>query len=66
MTVKISGILSKGPVGNSRWIAAEKVMYPIIIDAEASGFGTDSYPIEVGVALGDASRHCYLVSPARR
>ena len=41
-------------------------MYPIIIDAEASGFGRDSYPIEVGVALGDASRHCYLVSPARR
>ncbi|MDJ0740880.1 MAG: hypothetical protein QNJ91_14285 [Gammaproteobacteria bacterium] len=38
---------------------------PIIIDVEASGFGSGSYPIEVGVALADGSRHCYLVSPAR-
>ena len=65
MTVKISEFLTKGPVGESRWIAAEKAMYPIIIDVEASGFGRGSYPIEVGVALGDGSRHCYLVSPVR-
>lgn len=37
---------------------------PIVIDIEASGFGRGSYPIEVGVALGDGSRHCYLVAPA--
>jgi hypothetical protein len=40
-------------------------MYPIIIDVEASGFGRGSYPIEVGLALSDGSRHCCLVSPAR-
>ncbi|MCB1724295.1 MAG: hypothetical protein H6959_05535 [Chromatiaceae bacterium] len=38
---------------------------PIIIDIEASGFGRGSYPIEIGVALADGSRHCYLVAPAR-
>lgn len=38
---------------------------PIIIDVEASGFGRGSYPIEVGLALADGSRHCYLVIPAR-
>lgn len=37
---------------------------PIIIDVEASGFGRGSYPIEVGVALADGSRHCYLIAPA--
>jgi hypothetical protein len=41
-------------------------MNPIIIDVEASGFGQGSYPVEVGVALADGSRHCYLVAPARQ
>jgi len=40
-------------------------MSPIIVDVEASGFGRGSYPIEVGVALADGSRHCYLIAPAR-
>ena len=40
-------------------------MNPIIIDVEASGFGKGSYPIEVGLALSDGSRHCYLIAPAR-
>jgi hypothetical protein len=40
-------------------------MTPIIIDVEASGFGKGSYPIEVGLALADGSRHCYLITPAR-
>lgn len=40
-------------------------MTPIIIDIEASGFGKGSYPIEVGVALADGSRHCMLIAPAR-
>jgi len=40
-------------------------MSPIVIDVEASGFGRGSYPIEVGVALADGSRHCYLIAPAR-
>ena len=41
-------------------------MTPIIIDVEASGFGQGSYPVEVGLALSDGSRHCYLISPARQ
>ena len=40
-------------------------MTPIIVDVEASGFGRGSYPIEIGVVLPDASRHCYLIAPAR-
>jgi hypothetical protein len=43
----------------------EGAMNPIIIDVEASGFGRGSYPVEVGVALPDGTRHCYLISPAR-
>lgn len=43
----------------------ETVAAPIIIDIEASGFGTGSYPIEVGVVLSDGSPHCYLIAPAR-
>jgi hypothetical protein len=38
---------------------------PTIIDVEASGFGSGSYPVEVGVALPDGGRHCYLITPAR-
>lgn len=38
---------------------------PIIIDIEASGFGRGSYPIEIGLALADGIRHCYLITPAR-
>lgn len=35
----------------------------IIIDVEASGFGTGSYPIEVGVAFPDGNTQCYLIKP---
>jgi hypothetical protein len=35
-----------------------------VIDIEASGFGRDSYPIEVGVALPNGNTHCYLIKPA--
>lgn len=37
---------------------------PSIIDVEASGFGSASYPIEVGVVTGDDDRYCSLVQPA--
>lgn len=37
---------------------------PYIIDIEASGFGGQSYPIEVGVALSDGERFCSLITPA--
>jgi len=36
---------------------------PIILDIEASGFGSDSYPIEIGVALDDGQKYCSLVMP---
>ena len=37
---------------------------PLIIDVEASGFGSKSYPIEIGVALNDGQRFCTLILPA--
>lgn len=37
---------------------------PAIIDLEASGFGSGSYPIEIGYALEDREVHCCLVKPA--
>ena len=37
---------------------------PFIIDVEASGFGSTSYPIEVGVALSNGKRFCTLILPA--
>ena len=37
---------------------------PAILDIEASGFGHDSYPIEVGFVLPDASSYCSLIRPA--
>ncbi|NKI93556.1 hypothetical protein [Rhizobacter sp. SG703] len=38
---------------------------PAILDIEASGFGRDSYPIEVGYVLPDGSSFCSLIRPAR-
>ncbi len=37
---------------------------PSIIDFEASGFGDESYPIEVGVALSSGQKYCALIKPA--
>lgn len=37
---------------------------PFIIDVEASGFGPESYPIEVGVVLDRDTKYCSLVRPA--
>ncbi len=36
---------------------------PAILDFEASGFGSDSYPIEVGVVAGSGERYCALIQP---
>ena len=38
---------------------------PTIIDMEASGFGPQSYPIEIGVALESGATLCYLVQPRK-
>ena len=37
--------------------------YPNILDFEASGFGVESYPIEVGYALSCGERYCTLIKP---
>ncbi len=39
-------------------------MIPIIIDIEASGFGSASYPIEVGLVTAGGQRHSMLIKPA--
>ncbi len=36
---------------------------PPIIDVEASGFGSASYPIEVGLVLPDGTSYCTLIRP---
>ena len=36
---------------------------PYILDLEASGFGRESYPIEVGVAMDEGERYCCLIHP---
>lgn len=41
-----------------------KQITPLIIDVEASGFGSTSYPIEIGVAMDDGQKYCTLVVPA--
>ena len=37
---------------------------PFILDVEASGFGSESYPIEIGVALEPGHRRSFLIEPA--
>lgn len=34
------------------------------MDFEASGFGPDGYPIEVGYCLGNGKKYCTLIQPA--
>jgi hypothetical protein len=36
---------------------------PTVLDVEASGFGRNSYPIEVGYVLPDGHTYCTLVRP---
>ncbi len=36
---------------------------PAVLDIEASGFGHDSYPIEVGFVLPDGQSYCSLIRP---
>lgn len=36
---------------------------PAVLDVEASGFGRNSYPIEVGYVLPDGRTYCTLVRP---
>ncbi len=36
---------------------------PIVLDVEASGFGRDSYPVEIGYVMPNGSCFCSLVRP---
>ncbi|MBU2985395.1 hypothetical protein KO528_08530 [Saccharophagus degradans] len=36
---------------------------PTVLDFEASGFASDSYPIEVGVVTYEGERYCSLIEP---
>jgi len=40
-----------------------KTKHPYIIDLEASGLASNSYPIEVGLALEPGRRYCRLIKP---
>lgn len=35
----------------------------VVIDVEASGFGRNSYPVEVGVAMPDGDTQCMIIRP---
>ena len=41
----------------------EPLQLPTVLDVEASGFGRNSYPIEVGFVLPDGHAYCALVRP---
>jgi len=41
-----------------------KTSHPYIIDIEASGLSSHSYPIEIGFVLGDGKKFCSLIKPA--
>jgi hypothetical protein len=41
----------------------QELNLPIIVDVEASGFGSGSYPIEVGFALSNRKTFCSLIQP---
>jgi hypothetical protein len=42
---------------------AETSAAPIVLDVEASGFGRQSYPIEVGFVLPNGTAFCTLIRP---
>ena len=37
---------------------------PLIVDVEASGFGGESYPIEIGIAMEGGAKFCTLITTA--
>ena len=44
-------------------VRLQKYFPPSIIDVEASGFGSKSYPIEIGVVRYDGAKWCKLIRP---
>lgn len=49
---------------STRVAASHAQDVPTILDMEASGFGRNSYPIEVGYVLPDGQTYCTLIQPA--
>jgi hypothetical protein len=43
--------------------SATTISLPTVLDVEASGFGRNSYPIEVGFVLPDGHTFCTLIRP---
>lgn len=43
--------------------AKRSLSVPVVIDFEASGFGAESYPIEVGYIRSAGERYCTLIRP---
>lgn len=41
----------------------KQVGRPPIVDVEASGFGPQGYPIEIGLVLPNGSKYCTLIKP---
>lgn len=41
----------------------QALCWPTVLDVEASGFGRNSYPIEIGFVLPDGHTYCTLVRP---
>ena len=41
----------------------QAIFSPTVLDVEASGFGRNSYPIEIGFVLPDGHTFCTLVRP---
>jgi hypothetical protein len=44
-------------------LASTALNLPTVLDVEASGFGRNSYPIEVGFVLPDGHTFCTLIRP---
>lgn len=52
------------PTASPSPAGAAPIGVPAVLDMEASGFGRDGYPIEVGYVLADGSSRCTLIRPA--
>jgi hypothetical protein len=46
-----------------RTAARPQALAPTVLDVEASGFGRNSYPIEIGFVLPDGHAYCTLIKP---
>jgi hypothetical protein len=56
---------SPGPLSGQSAAASSAAVPPLpaILDIEASGFGTGSFPIEIGLVMPDGESFCTLIRP---